>query len=66
MIGQPPGWGYPNLGSYTPSELSEEPDLELSTILSSQHEYPTMGPVLKEVVDIFSDGDKLLHGKKKH
>ena len=70
MIGHVPpvlmpssGWeeGYPE--SMTPSlPGTDEPDL--STLPSNYRLTPQMGPVLKEMVDIFHDGDKVLQKKK--
>ena len=49
---------------YTPSLLSDEPE----DLVSSPSTYNTnvaMGPILREMVDYFHDGDKELQGKKK-
>ena len=66
MIGQVPGM-WPHMGgAYTPESPSlpsdNEPDLESTTLDDSSY---TPGPILQEMVDIFHDGDKVLHGKRK-
>ena len=65
MVGQVPGrphWGYAESSSVS-DVVSDEMDNVSEP--SSYRMSPTPGPVLKEVVDMFHDGDKVL-GSKHH
>lgn len=64
MVGQVPGrtfWGgYPE----SPSLSEASDDVDVISEPSTYRTTPTPGPVLKEVVDMFTDGDKVLEGKR--
>lgn len=64
MVGQVPGmtpWGgYPESPSL--SDAASD-DVDIISEPSTYRTTPTPGPVLQEVVDMFTDGDKVLGDK---
>ena len=64
MVGQVPGrtlWGgYPDSPSL--SDAASD-DVDIISEPSTYRTTPTPGPVLQEVVDMFTDGDKVLENK---
>lgn len=65
MVGQVPGmeWeDYPE--SMTASQVPTTAEDDMSEYPDDSTYQLTPGPVLKEMVDIFHDGDKILQGKK--
>lgn len=65
MIGQVPmmgGWGSQSMEEE--EEESEEEEHEMGSIATASSRVYSPTPYLKEMLDIFKDGDEVLEGKK--
>lgn len=64
MMGQNPmmmGWG----SQSNEEEPSEEEDPDLGSFVTTSSRVYTPTPYLKEMVEMFQEGDEILEGKKK-